>query len=498
MKKVVSCFFALLLVVVFGIGLVSFPKLSVGATGTNTEITILDNDFASTDESLAKYGILENQVSNITPVSPSGYQRFEGKSFVPDLTGEENNKYVNSSINVDESVLTLNASDYTLDSMALELWIRFDMKPGQITRGLEVELASADGVNKISWKMTAGELKTLATRENLSQLDQKLFGNDVNNAIVGWVKFTLPISVGVINGEMVSGGKFTFSKLNLKQTTDVASEVALMIFDVKIVSETTDAKDRITSKINNYCSVSIKPSASVLNGDDEFYYGEIFPQFLSTKAVYSSLFVGNEDYLDGTHSADLKIRVNTGLSSNSIAYFSHGSYNFKLSSHNYNIAYGFFYNDKFISVLADDIVVSDYGKGVWLEEIEDAFRVGEQKKISYNVHKAFKNATINFESTNEEVLKIVEVNKSSRYIVVECVKTGNAGINILVEDSRLEGTEFEDTGLKNEDFKVRVVKAEKNVDTTKVMLWIALGLLLAGLVYLAIKAIIDARKVEIK
>ena len=59
-------------------------------------------------------------------------------------------------------------------------------------------------------------------------------------------------------------------------------------------------------------------------------------------------------------------------------------------------------------------------------------------------------------------------------------------------------TEFEDTGLKNEDFKVRVVKAEKNVDTTKVMLWIALGLLLAGLVYLAIKAIIDARKVEIK
>ena len=77
MKRIVGWSFALLLAVVFGMGAVSLPRLSAVATEANKEITILDNDFASSDERLSKHGILKNQVSNITPVSPSGYQRFE-------------------------------------------------------------------------------------------------------------------------------------------------------------------------------------------------------------------------------------------------------------------------------------------------------------------------------------------------------------------------------------------------------------------------------------
>lgn len=497
MKKIACWSFAFLLVFIFGMGSISIPTVSARAS-EDKEIVILDKNFSSSADSLVKYGITENQVSSLTPVSPTGYQRMDGKSFIPDLTGEENNKYINTTINIDESVSLLNANEFILNSMALEMWVRIDLKPGQVTRGLNIQLFSADETNKISWTMSASEFKSLATRDSLSEFDEKIFGSDVNNATVGWVKLTLPISVGIVSGELVTDGNFNFEKMNIAQTTDQAGEVALVFFDIKIVPEGQDAKDRITSNINDFCVVSLKPSAAVVREGDEFYFGEIFPQFLATKAVYSSLYVGDEDYLDGSHMTDLKIRVNNGLSGNSLAYFAYGSYNFKLSSHNYNIAYGFFYDDKFVSALADNITVSDYGKGVWLEEIEGDFRVGEQKKISYTVHKAFKNATISFSSTDSEILKIVKVDKSSRYIIVECVKAGNAGVDILIEDTRLEGTEFEDSGIKNEDFKIQVLKAEKNVNTTKVMLWIALGLLVSGLIYLAVKAIIDSRKVEIK
>ena len=50
----------------------------------------------------------------------------------------------------------------------------------------------------------------------------------------------------------------------------------------------------------------------------------------------------------------------------------------------------------------------------------------------------------------------------------------------------------------NEDFEIAVVKPVKKANTTKVMLWIAFGLLCVGLLYLAIKTIIDSKKIEIK
>ena len=498
MKKIACWGMIIFLTLVIGMGMIPIPEISVGAAESVEEIIILDDDFASTQGKLNEYGILEKEVLDVTPVSPGGYSKLAGSSYSPELVGEENNKYINSSINVDNSVEGLNANNYDLNTMALELWMRLDLKPGQVTRGITIEISSADEANKISWSISAENFKKLVTRDELSDLDKKLFAtDDVNVATIGWVRLTLPVSVASIQGSLVTVQKFNFEKLNIKQTSTIAGDVSIAFYDIKFVRE-NDPKDRITSTINDFCVVALKPSASVNGAEDEFYYGEIFPQFLASKSVYSCLYVGDEDYLDGTHSADLKIRVETGQMGASTSYYSYGSYNFKLESHEYNIAYGFLYDGKFVSVLADNVIVGDYGDGVWLEEIDTKFRVGDKKKISYTIHSAFKNATINFESTNRDVLEIIEVNKSSRYIIVECLKNGNAGINILIQDARLEGTEYEDSGINNDNFKIQVLKAEKNVDTTKVMLWIALGLLLAGLVYLAIKAIIDSKKIEIR
>ena len=499
MKKIACWSMVFFLALVIGMGSLPIPKFFAGATESAQEIIILSKDFASTQQSLSNYAIQEKEVINLTPVAHGGYQKLTGASFLPELVGEENNKYINSSINVDNSVKNLNATNYNLGSMVLEMWVRLDLKPGQVTRGLTIEITSNDTLNKISWTISAEDFKKLVTRDELSELDQKLFmSEDVNAATIGWAKLVLPVSVANIQGSLTTAEKFNFEKLNIKQTSNIAGDVSMAFYDIKFISESDVVKDKISATINDYCVALLKPSASVKGDGDEFYYGEIFPQFLAAKSVYSCLFVGDEDYLDGTHSVDLKIRVETGQMGALTDYFSYGSYNFKLASHEYNIAYGFFHNGKFVSVLADNIIVSDYGDGVWIEESDTTFRVGDKKKITYTVHKAFKYSTINFESTNSEVLEIVEVNKTGRYIIVKCLKTGSAGINILIEDARLEGTDYEDTGLKNENFKVQVLKAEKDVNTTKVMLWIALGILLAGLTYLAVKAIFDSKKVEIK
>ena len=129
------------------------------------------------------------------------------------------------------------------------------------------------------------------------------------------------------------------------------------------------------------------------------------------------------------------------------------------------------------------------------EEIADGCKLFIDKKLYFD--KTSSNITPNLKTINFRGL-ISNTDKLEIPEGVETLKKGTAGIKITVTDDRLIGTSYEETGLVNTDFEIDVVKAEKNVNTTKVMLWIAFGLLMVGLVYLAVKAIIDARKIDIK
>ena len=498
MKKIAWWGVTLLLLFVCGLGYFRCPKDFARATSSDEEIILLGSDFGSTEESLSAHAITSSEVSQLTPVSENGAQKLTGYSYAPALQGENTQRHINASFFVDKRVENLDAKNYNLDEMELVFWARIDLKPGQVTRGLTVELMSDDETNKLSWVIGTSDFKSLVTRTSLSEMDKKIFGEDVSNATIGWVKFTLPVSVAQKTGEMVSGEKFTFNKITLVQTSSPAADLPINFYDIKLVKETADSVNRISAKVNDYCALILKPSAKVVTDDSKFYIGELFGPFMKTREVYSSLFVGDADYLDGTHSSDLKIMVDNGLIGSSANYYAYGSNTFKVNSHNYNISYGFFVEGRFVGVLSGNITATNYGKGAWFDVAETDFRVGETKKLNYEVHEAFKNATLTFSSTDEEVLKIIEINKTNQYVVVECVGKGSAGINILVADARLEGTEYEEDGLINDEFKIQVLKAEKNVDTTKVMLWIALGLLLGGLIYIAVKAIIDSKKIEVR
>jgi len=212
MKKFAWFGVTLLLLFVCVMGTNCCPKAFAGATSVGEEIILLGSEFGSTEESLLAHGITSSEVSTLTPVSESGTQRLSGYSYVPALQGEGTARHINASFFVDKSVESLDADEFNLNEMELVFWARIDLKPGQVTRGLTVELASEDGLNKLSWAMGAGDFKDLVTRPKLSEMDQKIFGEDVSNATIGWVKFTLPVSVAVQTGEMESGNKFTFKK----------------------------------------------------------------------------------------------------------------------------------------------------------------------------------------------------------------------------------------------------------------------------------------------
>ena len=292
---------------------------------------------------------------------------------------------------------------------------------------------------------------------------------------------------------------------NAYQTKDVLIQAELYELDlylqIALINKIKKVSDKIIKnqlqkfKVESLIERTIRKNRLE---NQKFYKGEMFPQLLKKNEVFNACWIGDINYFDGSHENDFVVVADSGLGASSKSEFAYGSSTFSLNSSNYTISYGVRYNGKVVGLLSDNISVSDYGTGVWIDTNKDDITVGSTKKIFYTVHEAFSNASIKFESTNEEVLVIKEINFDNKYLVVETLKKGTAGIKITVTDDRLIGTSYEETGLVNTDFEIDVVKAEKNVNTTKVMLWIAFGLLMVGLVYLAVKAIIDARKIDIK
>ena len=496
MKKLTQCI-ALIFAFCFSMSFFVFlPKSSASASTTTSQdiATVLSPNFAS---KIDQIGINANEVDEFTPFNTINETRYGGNSYSPELKGSTSYKYINSTIKVDDSLIQYE-SETALNSanLALELWIEFDLKTNVIPRALTIKLQSEDEQNYVSWVLDVNTIKDLTNRSEASSNDLKIFGTK-GNVPIGWVKINLPFANGSITGTVVDGKTFNISKLKIEQTTEENSDQPLSFYNIKIIKKQNNS-DGITSEIQSYSQVVIKPSAKVLDSETKYYIGEIFPQFLTANSVYNECWIGRTNYLDLSNYNNLKIKVDTTVGNSSATYYAYGAGDFVIKSSTYTISYGVMYNGKFFGFLSDKIYAENYGKGVWIESESDDIEIGQTKKLYYKIHSAFSNATIEFFSSDENILKIKEVNTINNYILVESISKGTATIKILVRDDRLAGTEYEDSGLLNTDFKIDVVKETKKANTTSVVLWIGFGILSAGLIYLAIKAIIDVRKIEIK
>lgn len=495
MRKKLALGLLSILVAVFVVGgMTSYGVGVAKSASSEVKISILSPEFA-TEEGLNNYGISQSEVDNFAPVLEQTGLMMSGKSYKPEIVGDEGKKRIDKNLSIAHAVSSVDASDINLANMGLEFWMFIDLKPNQVTKGLTIELTDVDGTNAIKWAFNGEEFRALVTRESLSEFDAKIFGSIVSNTPIGWVKVTLPVATGLQTGELISGERFTFTNLKLNQSDSVGSDVEISFYNISLT--TTTLSDN-TSEILPYSTISIKASAKVKAGDGKYYKGEKFPKFMSKKEVFNCCYVGRINYLDASQDAKLRVLTDSSIGSNSKQYFAYGAGDFALNASQYTVAYGIYYGNNFVGLLSDVVMVSSYGKGVWLEPLSSKLTIGKEQKIYFDVHEAFSGATIKFESTDESLLKIKEVNLASNYIVVEPLKKGDVGITITVTDDRLEGTDYETTGLINDEFSVEIVKATKKASTTQILLWIALGMIGVGLIVVAIKAIIDARKIEVR
>lgn len=496
MKKASKIILSSLMIFAFVFGTLFMPILGTElvASASEKSFQIIETTIGNTEESLTSFGITQDEVSKDTPFNANTFTKLAGNSYKPTLIGDTNQKYINSTIKIN-GFSELDASGVDPSKLSLEFYVDFDKKPNLINRGLSIEFSDETGANILLWDLSLEDIKALTTRTTLSTFDKKIFGTAVTNTPVGWVKVSLPIATATVTGEVITGGKFNYTKLKLSQMSGLIDQ-SLKFYDMKLV-ENVVTKTENTSDILDYANVYTKPNLTVVPTDTKYYINEYFPKFMTTSEFFVACRVGNVDYLDGNHSENLVIQTDNGLGTTKT--FAYGSNSFVIESPNYRIDYGFKHDGKFVSVLNGSFSASDYGKGVWLETIDEDMVIGEVRKVKYTVHEAFSGASIGFASSNSDVLKIKEVNQINKYIIVEAVSNGNAQVVITINDDRLNNnSKYEETGLENSELEIKVVKPKAKTNTTVVMLWVAFGLLSAGLVYVAIKAIIDARRIEIK
>lgn len=498
MRKIINVSLAIVIAVCFGLGVIPGTNATVTHAGTqNRLVSILSPNFGDTVEGLTAHNIAESELSDYTPYDSTSSIRMSGKSYMPALVGEDGKRHVDASFNVDPTLAEFDATTLTATTTALQLWVNFNQKPSVISRGITITLSNQAETNVISWVITTDEIKALTARDSVSGYDVNVFGTAVSNTPVGWVKLTLPVVSGAVTGDFVSDGKLDYAKCSIVQTGETGADQPLGFYDLAFVKISTGTTEKM-SEILNYTQIIVLSSADISKDDANYYVGELFPKFMSAKEVFSACWVGDTNYLAHENISKMKVMTDTGVGSTSTSYYAMGASDFLINHTSYTIAYGFMYQDRFVSIINEKISATDYGMGVWIDSEADDIVIGETKRIYFTVHDAFKGATIKFESTDADVLEIKEVNIVNKYLVVEAHKKGTAGIKISVTDDRLEGTEYEATGIINEEFEVDVVKATKKANTTVILLWVGLGMILVGLIYLAVRAIIDARKIEIK
>lgn len=473
------------------------PKKNAKSAQTNTTYSILSSDFASSLESLTSLGISETNVDDYTPYNNLTYSRMGGKSYRPNISGEEGHKIVNTTLNVSTMASKIDLSGVQdKNDLALSMWVNFDTKLSNITKSLTVTLTDDSNSNSISWTIDGLTFQNLLNRDEIGEYDELIFGSKAL-ALIGWCQLELPFSKSTTVGSIINGAGVVFTKLIIAQSgAEFADDQPLSFYDIHLKEDEnlTDYK----AFIQDYANISIKSGVKAVDNQKSYYIGETFADSLTKSQVFNACYVGRVNYLDPNNNNLLVVEANPEMGSSSIKTFSYGVGTFKIEEDSYKIKYCIKYNGKNYSVLSGTLNASNYGKGIWIEPIEEDLIIGKEYALSYDIHKAFTGDIITFLSSDESVLKIVSIDKTNKSITVKAVKVGSVTITATLQDDRLVGTDYEDTGIINDNFTVKVVKEAKKANTTKIMLWIALGIILAILVYVAVKEIIKIRKIEVK
>ena len=471
---------------------------------------ILPKNYDSTD-----YNIQTEEIYNFTPFNQTTKSRLMGKSWKPSsvIVGEDittrhildNITIPNYSTTDSESLYFADLTSYetyndVLNGFCLSFWIYFDTTNLRTT-----EFTLTDGTNTLKWSLSAQTLANLLEKQENSVQDNAIFGDNVPYS---WNYIKLPFALattksGFVVDNQSNPSKFVqFTTFAVTQDSSKGQDALFSLYDISI--EESNLTTFSVSEKQDYCIFGI--DNTVLE-DREYYINEYADAFPIVTQLITYCWVGDTNYLANLDQNVLKelfkIEVVPSIENgnNQKNTFVFGSGNFKVSYLEYQIYYCLVYQNSNIQLLRETITAKSYGDGIWFESTTTDLKVGDKKKVYYEVSNVFDGYgfDISFSSSDDSILKIVQDDKSRQngYIIVEAIAEGKATLNIAFSSERLsQKTDIEELSAVSKEFVIK--EADSNISTTVVLMLVGLGLAIAGGIYFAIKAIIDARKLEVK
>lgn len=483
MKKVLSRCLSIVLLMLICVSL--FLRIDSQVFSVHADENNAGTFFAYTYESD------QNQISSFTPMGENS-TRLEGSSWKPQLVDSTNSvKLANDSLNASNFFDGYNVFGKSEESLALQIWLYFDTNSmSDITIGFENE----DGSKKIEWKLTGDNLYSLLQKDfNTFKYDAMFYS--ATTVPWGWNLISLPFSTATTKSEglVIDDGESAYldlSKFYIYQDDSSLISIELLVYSLTITESPVTTVSCIEKQA--FCFVEFNE----LDDNEESYYIGEYYTLPSIDMVFKSLWIGDVNLLGSSYRNEQYYGIE--VTSNGTTTDEYYGKAVLLQNTEYSVSYlvgrG---NGNFVALKKQTIKATSYGTGAWFIDDEVDINVGEEYELKYYVHEVFGSAIIEFKSTDDSVLEIVEVDKLKKVVKVKGIKKGEAGITISIYDDRLINSENED-GLKNENLVVNVEKKSDSVSTVKILLWISLGLGIAGLVYYMVIAIKKSRNIDVK
>ena len=433
----------------------------------------------------------QSQVLSFTPMGKNS-ARLEGFSWKPQLVESVNTvKLANDTLNVSSFFEEYNVYGKNEETLALQIWLYFDTNSlSDITIGFE----SDDKSKKIEWKITGDNLYNLLKKDfNTFKYDAMFYS--ATTVPWGWNLISLPFSMATTksDGIVIDDGQSAY--LDLNNFYIYQDDTSLITIELLVYSLTV-TESAITSISCNekqaFCHVEFNDFENI---EENYYVGEYYT-LPSIDSVFKSIWIGDVNLLGQNYRNEQYYGIE--VSSNGTTTDEYYGKAVLLENTEYSVSYmvgrG---NGNFVALKRQTIKATSYGTGAWFIDDEVDINIGEEYELKYYVHEVFAGAIIEFESTDDSILEIVDVDTSKKVVKVKGIKKGEAGITISIYDDRLMNSKYED-GLKNENLVVNVEKESDPVSTVKVLLWISLGLGVAGLIYYMVIAIQKSRNIDVK
>lgn len=456
---------------------------------------------------------------DFTPFDEEFSQRQAGKSWSPatktistELLGEIiEHEYIEDELLLFDAPMALD-----LTGKSIYFWVYFD----EYSFKEHYFYLRVSETDYLQWTINTASMESLFKKTDASEIDIAVYGTgeDGEGIPLGWNMVELPISAATRVGT-VGVDSDTFDAFGVGQSEDPIFENAVLIYDVYL-------NDSTSLIIKNHASqgmVLYKVSPLNIKEHRKYYAGEIFDRVPTFNQLFNTgagaergyFWIGKVDFSQFDTFAEyedlFKITFSEPDGGKTVSSLGGSGVN-SLKPGGYVVSYLIYPNNSSAGdgiSQEDEILfywfnfnVGNYGQGIWFIDSSLPAILGETYTIRYKIHDAFYEEQfmneVGVAFQDDGVLELVEHNKAQNTITVKVVGTGTTSIKLILTSGRLSPTYTAYDKIENNSFVINATAPQEESNTIEILLWVSLSIVVAIGIGFGIKAIIDARKIEVK